>query len=798
MIESIFSENVIEILKSAKGKSNENLYSHLEKTGQFTESIIDRIQISEDALSILSQISLNEKLIKETLIFQSYTHDLGKLDKWFQNKLIGGDYWNNLECKPYQKQIINLNKKLRNDYQNRFIKSTEDILNLEDEVKNKEPTDINAIKCFIRNKLCPLRPHALFSLPLEKKYLDLFLENNFSNLDDIAKDFLISLALLSIATHHSDYHPDLYKSYEFDETIYEGLNHKTNESYSLLNDSYNNLKRFPDDLTRYMYTIFNGLLRMSDWAASGNLSTNEIILGPNEPKNNVNGFIVTKYGSLRNYQEYVGNFDLKSSCHFKLPTGDGKTETALLVNVNANKLVYTLPTITTIESMRHRFEKNYFNQNEVSFSHHLLFLSLYKEGRLDEKTHHQYFMKKAIVTSIDRILLSLMNSRHYPLLEMALNNSYMVIDEIHSYSPYTLSLILNALEYLRKFHNTKIMVMSATLPELIEKELASRIESKEIFPQDMIEKRYKSKKRVELDYKDEYLDNYIDEIVKGFENGRKVLVVLNTVNNSVDTFKRIVEKKKSLKYGKEILLLHSRFTQEDRDQKNRFIEKLKGKKYKERPFILVSTQVVEVSLDIDFDIMFTEISPFDSLVQRCGRVNRKGKKGVSQVRIFNVERELPYEKSQIDETKSILKNFQNRNEWEFIQANNLYYNSMKEKYQLEFGRNALDSFLKRISKSKYGELVSTRDNFITIPTIPAGPHGVIYDEIKIIMNEWSDLSGSEKTDSLVKILGNIVNMPIYVVSKLNPEPAEKFGFTFIQSDYDSKMGIKPKKAVLIW
>jgi len=114
------------------------------------------------------------------------------------------------------------------------------------------------------------------------------------------------------------------------------------------------------------------------------------------------------------------------------------------------------------------------------------------------KKYHEYNIKKTVVTTIDRILLALMNYRHYPLLEISLNNSYLIVDEIHSYSPFTLSLIFDALEYLKKNHNTKILVMSATLPKLIEEELKKRLNAQEILPQIMIEKRYSDRKRVKM------------------------------------------------------------------------------------------------------------------------------------------------------------------------------------------------------------------------------------------------------------------------------------------------------------
>ena len=98
----------------------------------------------------------------------------------------------------------------------------------------------------------------------------------------------------------------------------------------------------------------------------------------------------------------------------------------------------------------------------------------------------------------------------------------------------------------------------------------------------------------------------------------------------------------------EIVLYHSTFKKRDRAKKEELIfQKLKEK----NPFILVATQIVEVSLDIDFDVMFTDNAPIDSLIQRFGRVNRKKsieRKG--EIYIYQVENPLPYRDTILDLT----------------------------------------------------------------------------------------------------------------------------------------------------
>jgi len=124
------------------------------------------------------------------------------------------------------------------------------------------------------------------------------------------------------------------------------------------------------------------------------------------------------------------------------------------------------------------------------------------------------------------------------------------------------------------------------------------------------------KKKANYIYKlNKSLEEDIDKIIENFNMGKNILIARNTVKKSVETYKLLKEE------GiKEIILYNANFKKRDRIKKeNEIYERLKGK----TKFILIATQVVEVSLDIDFEILFTDIAPIDSLIQRFGRVNRK-------------------------------------------------------------------------------------------------------------------------------------------------------------------------------
>ena len=118
------------------------------------------------------------------------------------------------------------------------------------------------------------------------------------------------------------------------------------------------------------------------------------------------------------------------------------------------------------------------------------------------------------------------------------------------------------------------------------------------------------------------IEDYCDEILNDIKDGKKVLIVCNTVNKAQSIFKLF--KNNNFKNS---ALLHAKLILKDRNKIEKNIEKLD---------LLVGTQTIEVSLDIDYDILYTEPAPFDALIQRFGRINRRGwsKKIIKRVNVF--------------------------------------------------------------------------------------------------------------------------------------------------------------------
>jgi CRISPR-associated endonuclease/helicase Cas3 len=159
--------------------------------------------------------------------------------------------------------------------------------------------------------------------------------------------------------------------------------------------------------------------------------------------------------------------------------------------------------------------------------------------------------------------------------------------------------------------------MTATLPTFLRQELENAIgyhnsivASKELYTNFI-------RHRIQL--QNGLLSDNLDLIQDHLNHNKKVLVVCNTVLQSQKVFDYLTSEHK--------VLLHSSFNANDRNKKEK---KLFGDEVK----LLVGTQAIEVSLDIDYDVIFTEPAPLDALIQRFGRVNRKREKGISDCFVF--------------------------------------------------------------------------------------------------------------------------------------------------------------------
>jgi CRISPR-associated endonuclease/helicase Cas3 len=342
-------------------------------------------------------------------------------------------------------------------------------------------------------------------------------------------------------------------------------------------------------------------------------------------------------------------------------TGWGKTTASLLffVNKRIRKAFYLLPTITAINKFYEKMSQSF--PNEVGKYFYLYDAELIEKDeetdRLKEMFFVEYFLSSIIITTIDQFLLAFLQYGRYPAKRIMFRGAGLILDEVHLLNPLMLILTSYFIRKYLPFYGMRILLMSATMPKALSEYLKTslRIPNESFID---YSREYSKRRRVMLEYNPKTIERGVDEIVqRADKTDKKTLIILNTVDKAVELAETIKEKMPS----KKIILLHSRFMYKDRRGKEEEIEK-----EKDVPHILISTQISEVSLDISYDLLFTEISPLASIIQRFGRVNRYGTK-TPHVNAYLYEPTIgnalyyPYSLKEIEATRRVIKELEGEN-----------------------------------------------------------------------------------------------------------------------------------------
>lgn len=335
-------------------------------------------------------------------------------------------------------------------------------------------------------------------------------------------------------------------------------------------------------------------------------------------------------------------------------TGMGKTEAGLLW-ISDNKGFFILPIRTAINAIYDRTKKyissyggNLEEQLGLLHSSSLEYLLLQseddkyddKDEYIDKKEDKEIIEYEKIakqlslpinVSTIDQLFDFVYKYPAYELKLTTLSYSKIVIDEIQMYGPDLLAYLVYGLERIVE-QGGKVAILTATLPPFVKELLSKNIKFK-IKEGGFTDnsKRHNLKildKRIDSnDICDKYMEN------EKLNKSNKILVVCNSITQAQNLYEEISD----ILGNKNLHILHSKFIKCERLSKESEIIEF-GKTYKDNKSneldkqsgIWISTSIVEASLDIDFDYLFTELQDLNSLFQRLGRCNRKGKKDSSE------------------------------------------------------------------------------------------------------------------------------------------------------------------------
>jgi len=503
---------------------------------------------------------------------------------------------------------------------------------------------------------------------------------------------------LAVASHHTKLHKEIYNGFktvkpkyliDFLPVFINAINKKAKEFYFLgwtdlifdysiikinpyyiLNDEV--LDQLTDDEIFYQpnkvrdtFILFKSILHYSDWLASSNYQDYGYSTSQNTKSitHRMHALYPERFVKWSNFQQKAAK--VKKNILVQIPTGQGKTEAALLWAVNQvsqQKIIYLLPTMVTTNKMWQRL-KSFFGFEQTGLSHSSANYILSKKFPEIEsqklRTHYLYnktFFKHVTVATIDQLIFSFFNWGYWVMSNSSIYNARIIIDEIHIYDGYTLGLLLKCIEFIKPY-NTQFAIMSASLPDVLQEKI------EEILPKESFEfiadSSSNEMQRHVVFVEESPIRDQVNNIKNDYHENKNVLIVCNTIKKAREIFDLI----NGDVIEDEILLYHSQFILKDKIEKEKTLENIKERK---GGYIAICTQIVEVSLDIDFDVLYTENAPIDAIIQRLGRVNRKGEiqnrlpndkfAKVIISKESNISRKYIYEAKILDLTFQYLKN----------------------------------------------------------------------------------------------------------------------------------------------
>ncbi len=252
-------------------------------------------------------------------------------------------------------------------------------------------------------------------------------------------------------------------------------------------------------------------------------------------------------------------------------------------------------------------------------------------------------LSPVVVGTIDQVLLAALKSRHVLVRHLGLMGKVVVIDEVHAADAYMQTYLKAALTWLG-LYQIPVVLLSATLPPERRRELldayrrgqsgatTANTELDKAIGYPVISTVAAGQVRIhEIEGEAEVAKQIIptqvasaEEIAKLLEqelaDGGCAVVIRNTVREAQETYAAV----KKVFGSQQATLLHARFLAVERSARDSSMLELFGKNSTKRPqrHVVVATQVIEQSLDVDFDLMLTDPAPMDLVLQRIGRLHR--------------------------------------------------------------------------------------------------------------------------------------------------------------------------------
>ena len=296
------------------------------------------------------------------------------------------------------------------------------------------------------------------------------------------------------------------------------------------------------------------------------------------------------------------------------PTGAGKTD--FLLRRCKGRVFYTLPFQASINAMYDRIKNDLKDTNAQVYLLHAASNLKVKDGKVEERIMQRHIGASVKVMTPHQMASIVFGIKGYEAMLLDLKGCDVILDEIHTYSSETQAIVLKIIEILKSI-GCRIHVGTATMPTVLYDKILQLLGGKSEVYEVMLPNEILKTFNRHIIHKVEQWNNCIDIIQKAVDEKQKVLIVCNQVKRAQQMYDYICKSFPTISR----MLIHSRFKRGDRSQLETKLKENFNRMTE--TCIVVSTQVVEVSLDISFDLMITECAPIDALIQRFGRINRK-------------------------------------------------------------------------------------------------------------------------------------------------------------------------------
>lgn len=401
------------------------------------------------------------------------------------------------------------------------------------------------------------------------------------------------------------------------------------------------------------------------------------------------------------------------------PTGAGKTISAIKAAVEIKnkimfaegrrmRIVYALPFTSIVDQTYDVFREilcknsDYIAKSEryLIRHHHLADF----ETKIEENEYFpldlavsltESWDSEIIVTTFVQLFHSIIGNKNRMMKKVhRIANSVIILDEVQTIRVELWAIIGEVIKQMAERFKCFFILMTATQPHILDRRISKEL-GFNYFPEVL------DRTSIICTFAPVTLHNIVDEVMDNVKEGKNILVIRNTINSSISTYLAIknqllVMSENDTIYHPKLFYLSTNITPKDRAIR---INEIRNSLKSAEKVVVVSTQVIEAGIDLDFDYVIRDIAPIDSIIQAAGRCNRSGWRGeTSTIHIINEYDEksksneysnsskIVYGKQALDITIEVLKKFNGKiNEKDFPKLIELYFEEISKRNLIDLG-----------------------------------------------------------------------------------------------------------------